>query len=133
MAARVGALGGYLLLAERMAKGGSTHAGPYNFGPDPDSNQSVQNLLDEVLKHWPGRWRNQRDPLAPHEAGLLQLEISKARHQLGWEPRWNFATTVARTIRWYRAVHEGANPIECCLADLVAFNDNTTQIKLPTS
>ena len=41
---------------------------------------------------------------------------------LGWQPRWPFATTVDRTVAWYRAVHEGASPLECCLADLKAYN-----------
>ena len=30
-------------------------------------------------------------------------------------------TTVARTVAWYRAVHEGASPLKCCLADLEAY------------
>jgi hypothetical protein len=28
---------------------------------------------------------------------------------------------VARTVGWYRAVHEGASPLACCLADLKAY------------
>jgi hypothetical protein len=39
----------------------------------------------------------------PHAA-----PIDKAHHQLGWSPRWDFATTVARTVGWYRRVEEGA-------------------------
>ena len=31
------------------------------------------------------------------------------------------AATLARTVGWYRAVHEGANPLECCVADLQAY------------
>jgi CDP-glucose 4,6-dehydratase len=48
---------------------------------------------------------------------LLHLHIDKAHHQLGWKPRWDVATTVAL----YPVVHEGASPLECCLADLEAF------------
>jgi len=116
-------LGGYLLLAEHLAKAGHALTSAFNFGPNPEANRSVQELLEEALRHWPGRWSDQSDPQAPHEAGLLQLEISKARLHLGWQPRWDFATTVARTVDWYRAVQEGASPLECCLADLACYQE----------
>jgi len=38
----------------------------------------------------------------PHEAGLLQLDSSKARLKLGWQPVWDFETAVHRTASWYR-------------------------------
>ena len=115
-------LGGYLLLAELLAKADHAHASAFNFGPNPEANRSVQELLEEALRHWPGSWSDQSDPQAPHEAGLLQLEISKARQELGWQPCWDFATTVARTVDWYRAVHEGASPLAICLSDLEAYS-----------
>ena len=49
------------------------------------------------------------------------LQINKAHHQLGCQPRWDFATTLACTMAWNRAVHEGASPLACCLADLEAY------------
>jgi CDP-glucose 4,6-dehydratase len=124
-------LGGYLLLAELLAKACHAHASAFNFGPNPEANRSVQELLEEALRHWPGSWSDQSDPQAPHEAGLLQLEISKARQQLGWQPRWDFATTVARTVEWYRAVQEGASPLECCLADLKAYTNSMKAMEFP--
>ena len=78
-------------------------------------------LVEAALQHWPGHWQDCSDPGAPHEAGRLHLQIDKAHHQLGWWPRWDFATTVARTVGWYRAVHEGASALDCCLADLEAY------------
>ena len=117
-------LGGYLLLAERLTKADQAHTSPYNFGPNPEANRSVQELVEEALSHWPGSWSDQFDPQAPHEAGLLQLEISKARHQLGWQPRWDFATTVERTVAWYRAVNQGVSALECCLADLASYQQD---------
>ena len=96
-------------------------ASAFNFGPALEANQSVQVLIEATLSHWPGSWRDLSDPTAPHEAGKLHLQIDKAHHQLGWGPSWNFATTVQRTVAWYRAVHEGASPLESCLADLQAY------------
>ena len=42
----------------------------------------------------------------PHEAGLLALNIDRARTRLGWTPRWDFARSVRKTIAWYRAAVE---------------------------
>ncbi len=118
-------LGGYLLLAERLAgtAGCAEHsyASAFNFGPALEANRPVRALVEVALQHWPGDWQDVSDPAAPHEAGRLHLQIDKAHHQLGWRPRWDFATTVARTVAWYRAVHEGANALDCCLADLEAY------------
>jgi CDP-glucose 4,6-dehydratase len=98
-------LSGYLLLGSRLAS--STGAKPvvasaFNFGPDSESNRSVADLVDVVLKHWPGKLEDHSDPQAVHEAGLLNLATEKARQLLGWKPVWTFTETVARTIDWYR-------------------------------
>jgi CDP-glucose 4,6-dehydratase len=82
-------------------------ASGFNFGPALTSNRTVADLVQEVLKHWPGRWEDRSDPHAVHEAKLLNLATDKAHHFLLWQPVWNFAETVAQTVAWYRA----------CLAD----------------
>jgi CDP-glucose 4,6-dehydratase len=114
-------LSGYLLLAERLTAD-VTLAGAFNFGPQLEANRSVRELVEEALHHWPGSWVDQSDPGAPHEASLLNLVIDKAHHQLGWAPRWTFATTVERTVNWYRRVQQGqATGFECCRADLATY------------
>jgi CDP-glucose 4,6-dehydratase len=113
-------LGGYMRLAEQLAVDHS-FASAFNFGPLLNANRSVRDLVEEALQHWPGSWIDQSDSQGPHEAGRLHLQIDKAHHQLGWQPRWDFTTTVSRTMGWYRDVHEGASPLECCLADVRAY------------
>ena len=115
-------LGGYLLLAEKLSSA-EAKAGAFNFGPSLESNRSVRELVEAALDNWPGQWDDHSNPLAPHEAGRLHLQIDKAHHQLGWQPRWDFATTVKRTVGWYRAVHEGTSPLQCCLADLQSYHE----------
>jgi len=114
-------LGGYLLLAQQLLSLNEPPCEAFNFGPSLSSNRAVAELVATMLEHWPGRWIDARDPGAPHEAGLLHLQIDKARHQLGWWPRWDYPTTVARTVRWYREVHAGADPYSRSLADLQAY------------
>ena len=114
-------LGGYLRLAEALATDPVPPCEAFNFGPQLESNRPVGELVESLLGHWPGEWIDRRDPAAPHEAGLLHLQIDKAHHRLGWQPRWDYGTTVERTAVWYRAVHEGASPLACCLADLACY------------
>ncbi len=114
-------LGGYLLLAERLSGDGSL-ATAFNFGPQLEANRSVRELVEQALRHWPGRWEDQSDALAPHEASLLHLVIDKAHHALGWAPRWDFTTTVERTVNWYRhLLTPGTTAVECCQTDLAAY------------
>jgi CDP-glucose 4,6-dehydratase len=114
-------LGGYLRLAEALLTDPAPPCEAFNFGPQLESNRSVRELIETILSHWPGQWIDQSDVSAPHEAGLLHLQIDKAHHRLGWQPRWDYATTIEHTVGWYRAVHEGASALECCLADLEAY------------
>ena len=74
-----------------------------NFGPDPGCNRSVEDLVSETLKYWPGRWIDGSGTTAVHEARLLNLSIDKAT-SLGWSPVWNFERTVKETIEWYRVI-----------------------------
>jgi CDP-glucose 4,6-dehydratase len=114
-------LGGYLLLAERLTTSPDL-ADAFNFGPLLEANRGVRELVEEALRHWPGTWVDQSDPASPHEASLLNLVTDRAHHQLGWSPRWSFATTVERTVRWYRrVVEEQAPALDICRQDIAAY------------
>jgi CDP-glucose 4,6-dehydratase len=101
-------LSGYLWLAASLADPSLRRVdlpaltSPFNFGPDHESNRTVEELVGEILKNWPGRWEDKSNPQAPHEAGLLQLSTDKAYAMLRWRPVWNFSEAVARTVGWYR-------------------------------
>ncbi len=78
----------------------------FNFGPGLEGNRTLRQLVEEIHKHFPGEWREEKKPNAPHEACLLNLAIDKTQHLLGWAPVWNFERSVAATIQWYRSVLE---------------------------
>ena len=80
----------------------STYATSFNFGPALASNRTVAELVQEILKHWPGKWEDKSDSNAVHEAKLLNLTTDKAHHFLGWAPAWPFASTISQTVGWYR-------------------------------
>ncbi len=109
-------LSGYLWLAAVLADpslrertSASEFTTAFNFGPDLESNRTVQELIDEVLKHSSGKWIDRHDPAALHEAGLLNLATDKAHHLLGWQSAWNFEEAVAQTVHWYNAVAQDAH------------------------
>ena len=60
--------------------------------------------------------------MSVHEAGRLHLQIDKAKHRLGWQPRWPFGKTVQHTVGWYKAVQAGNDPTKSCINDIKEYN-----------
>ena len=116
-------LAGYLTLGAALAERRNYElvAGGFNFGPDPKANRTVKDLVVEILKHRKGRWVDKSDPKALHEAGLLNLDIRKAKKVLGWKPRWNFEETIEKTVEWYEAVRTGKNAGEVTRRQIEAY------------
>lgn len=116
-------IGGYLTLGAALAS--STSPGPlasaFNFGPTLNSNRTVAQLVQELLKHIPGQWSDASDPHALHEASKLNLAIDKAFHLLEWEPVWNFEQTIARTAEWYLGESAGICPRELTLRQIELY------------
>lgn len=95
-------LSGYLLLGQKLLQGQTEFAEPWNFGPEPDGNRSVAEVLKKLSDQWPKlEWRA-TDDTQPHETTLLNLDSAKARSQLNWKPVWTLDTTLAKTAEWYR-------------------------------
>ena len=107
-------LSGYLWLAASLHKAGPeivTAHDSFNFGPELRSNQTVATLVEQALKSTKGTWIDQSDPNEPHEATRLNLAIDKAFHLLGWQPTWDFETSVRMTMDWYAAEDKEASLI----------------------
>lgn len=77
-------------------------ASAFNFGPDPGSERTVLELVEEILTHWPGAWHGKMEQAAPREAMHLRLATGKALRLLGWSPTYDFQKTVKSTVEWYR-------------------------------
>lgn len=112
---------GYLILAERLWSGDAA-APAFNFGPYTHEAADVRSVI-EIARHAYGSGDVDfaTEVTGPHEAGLLRLDISKARSALGIEPRWPLATAVERTMEWYRHFANGADARALCDADLAAY------------
>jgi CDP-glucose 4,6-dehydratase len=127
-------LAGYLSLAKALYETHNNrtkhnpYAGAFNFGPQIEANRSVGHLIESVLSLWPGTWKDLSGSSAVHEASRLHLQIDKAYHLLRWQPRWPFAVTVERTVRWFRAFDSGVSASDCCINDIQEFDNRPNEI-----
>lgn len=95
-------LSGYLTLAAQMLDNPTRYADGWNFGPSLDSIVPVWDIAQMVVSEYgSGVLKDASDPHALHEAKLLALDITKARFELGWTPRWDIGQTIAKTVEWY--------------------------------
>lgn len=123
-------LSGYLLLGARLlsqdADARVTASQSWNFGPELDNTRTVAELIEGVVSCWGrGSVVHAAESGAPHEAGLLRLDISKAKRELGWTPRWNFETAVEKTVAWYLAACESKDMKEVCLRQIQEYEATT--------
>ncbi len=114
-------LSGYLRLAELLL-GRRRHdiSSAWNFGPDPDHETRVDSLATMLATAWGDGAEVISDPSSGtiHERGVLRLDSSKAREQLGWSPRWGLSEAVAKTVEWHRTMADGGPMREFCLSQI---------------
>ena len=103
------ALGGYLLIAQRLAKGERDYADGWNFGPADSDTQPVGWIVEKMINEWGEGGFDLDDGPKPHEANLLRLDCSKARAKLGWQPALGLAETIRWIVAWHRSVADGGD------------------------
>jgi len=112
---------GYLVLAEKLYTDASL-SGAYNFGPlthEAATVGSVIKLARQIYGSGEVIWGDGSQ--GPHEAGLLSLEVSKARVALDVGPRWGLHETIKRTINWYQLQAANQDAQILCQEDILAF------------
>jgi len=96
-------LSGYMLLAKKMWDDPTKYCEGWNFGPRTESIANVWDVATKVITNYENGELCDLSKLNDlHEAKLLMLDISKAKFQLGWEPRLNIDQTVELTVDWYK-------------------------------
>jgi CDP-glucose 4,6-dehydratase len=99
-------LSGYLWLGAKMALEGDLSSG-WNFGPEESKIVTVGKLTEKMIQMWgSGSIKDISDKNQFHEATLLALDISKARHHLGWRPTLTLDETIQFTVQWYKQFSE---------------------------
>jgi CDP-glucose 4,6-dehydratase len=113
---------GYLMLAERLLADGDQFASAFNFGPGDDDAWPVERIADRLATAWGdgATWVRDADP-GVHEAGVLRLDASKARVELGWQPRLTIESALDWTVNWYRANQQNANMQDFTWSQIQAY------------
>ncbi len=120
-------LHGYLCLAAALQTAPATYRGAWNFGPELNTSRTVLQLAEKAVELWgSGAVEVNRPEKAPFEHRLLQLNIDKAKLELGWRPRWLSDRAIAESIAWYRRVLSGETAWDVSRAQIAAFSGETS-------
>ena len=116
------AIGGYLMIADRLLAGDQSVADAWNFGPADDDTRPVSWIVEQMRAAWGGT--HEAVPFSgavPHEAGLLKLDCAKAREELDWSPSLPLAEALDWIVDWHKSVNAGADAAETTLAQIDAY------------
>jgi len=116
-------LSGYLIIAQKLYENPNKYAESWNFGPDKKDVRTVQWIVDQMLELWPGNSWLLDEGKNPHEAELLNLDISKASKILDWQPTWDLHRTLKNIIHWHRLWLEGADMKKICEEEVISFTN----------
>ena len=101
-------LHGYMMLAQELLGQPARFASSYNFGPGDEDVWPVERIATEMVRMWGNGASWIRDAIpGVHEDHVLRLDASKARAQLGWQPRLKIEAAIEWTTAWYRAWNQG--------------------------
>jgi CDP-glucose 4,6-dehydratase len=106
-------INGYLLLGLKLEKDPICFSQAYNFGPESEDTFSVAEMVELAIKQWgDGDFKIENENDQPHEAGLLKLDINKAKSELNWQPLMNAENAIKSTIMWYYKYKTDINKID---------------------
>jgi CDP-glucose 4,6-dehydratase len=107
---------GYIVLASKMILGEANIEREWNFGPSPESEVSVRELVELVCRTWQVKdFSVVEQSGLYHEASVLRLDCNRARTELFWKPRLTLEETVSLTVDWYKKfTNESCSVLEVC-------------------
>lgn len=100
----------YLTIAMKQATDKSL-SGYFNIGPRDEDCINTGMLSDYFVEFWGenANWKNVSEVNAPHEAGFLKLDCTKAKETFGIDGRWRVKEAIGKTVEWYKAWNNGEN------------------------
>lgn len=116
-------LSGYLLLGQRLIQEGKDYAQGFNFGPEQESVLTVADVAKKIVEMY-GRGSvivGEKNPL--REAGILMLDITKAKDILGWEPSLNADKAIKNTVEWYKRFYNNENMYDFTMMQIEEYQE----------
>lgn len=116
------ALAGYLKAGEKLIINNSAEFTSWNFGPDPDIDYKVSDILDLFIKYFNRTIEVKYCEGGFHEAGYLQLNSEKAKNVLGWKNVWDTKSALEKTSEWYKDYYlSNLDAGELCLSQIKEY------------
>ncbi len=102
-------IGAYLLLATKLWDSPLTIAPAYNFGPITTDVLTVEYLVKEAINiYGNGTYEVHIPKHQLHEAQNLMLDITAAKQDLHWTPKFTAIESITHTIEWYKDPQDAA-------------------------
>lgn len=115
-------LAGYLTLLEALYNDPLNFNEAWNFGPEEKDSKSVEWIVNKIINSYPdSNWSVDKDN-HPHEANTLKLDISKAKNNLSWKPRWNLEYTIQKIIDWHKAYDKSEDILSVCSKQIEQYS-----------
>ena len=116
-------LSGYLILAQRLYDEEVSFSEGWNFGPTDDGERTVGWIAETLATKWgvAAQIASQAGE-HPHEANFLKLDISKAKQQLGWQPKWSLDVALDKIVTWHKALIANQDLQELCIQQIQEYN-----------
>jgi CDP-glucose 4,6-dehydratase len=119
-------LHGYMLLAEKLLAQERQFATAFNFGPSDEDAWPVERIATKLVKLWgkDASWIRDAIP-GLHEDHTLRLDSSKARAELGWQPRLKIESALEWTMDWYGSWQRGVAMEQETMAQIARYEQLT--------
>ena len=98
-------LTGYLLVGQKLLTGHGVSSA-LNFGPDLRSRLTVEEMVRIACSSWPfsAGYKVEENLTKYPETGVLWLDSSKARNELGWTNKLDAVESINWTLDWERSL-----------------------------
>ena len=99
---------GMMILAQKMFND-AKFSGAWNFGPNSEREVTVKEIAEKFIELWKTGKYKIEDNSSNKEALYLNLDISKAKRELKWVPRYNTNRALKETVEWYKEFYSSGN------------------------
>jgi CDP-glucose 4,6-dehydratase len=118
-------LSGYLILAQKLYEEGPRYAEAWNFGPDDSGAKPVEWLVQRLCAKWGSGASYAIDKgRHPHEAHYLKLDCSKAKSELGWQPRWGLEKALESIVAWTQTYQQSLDLRKICVQQIEEYSNS---------
>ena len=119
---------GYLMLGEKMLDHKLECMGAWNFGPDSEDILTVEELVSKVIGLFgEGSYIVSKNS-GPYESKLLNIDCTKAKSYLNWNPALHVEDALKLTVEWYKN-YKNANVFDFCTNQIKIFEKKSLQNK----